>query len=238
MISYGQFCPVAKASEVVGSRWTPLILRELMAGAHRFNDLQRGIPLMSRTLLAQRLKELEEDGVVASVERAKGRGREYFLTPAGLALRPVLEALSEWGQTWGQARLRPEDFDGTQLMWAMKRHADPDALPETRMVVRFDFRALPRGRRSTESYWLVLDRPQIDVCLKNPGFEPDLIISAALADFTRVFLGYRGLKEAMQRGQVTAEGRKMLIGRLAAVLRLRDTPHRRQFDYGELRAAS
>lgn len=238
MISYGQFCPVAKASEVLGGRWTPLVLRELMSGAHRFNDLQRGIPLISRTLLAQRLKELEEDGVIYSVERAKGRGREYFLTPAGLALHPVLEALSGWGQTWGQGRLSPDDLDAIQLMWAMKRHADETALPAERMVVRFDFRGLPRRKRSSESYWLVLDRPDIDVCLKNPGFDPDLVVGADLGAFTRVFLGYLGLKDAMQRGHVVTDGTKHLVGRMAAVLRLRDSPYRRPFYYEELRAAS
>lgn len=238
MISYGQFCPVAKASEVVGGRWTPLILRELMAGSHRFNDLQRGIPLISRTLLAQRLKELEEDGLIHTVERSVGRGKEYFLTPAGQAMQPVLEALSQWGQTWGQGRLRTEDLDAVQLMWAMKRHADESALPSARLVVRFDFRNLPRRRRSSESYWLVLDRPQIDVCLKNPGFTPDLVVSAELAAFTRVFLNYLGMRDAVRHGVVGFDGRSEDFKRLQAVLRLPEAPALRAFDFGEYRAAS
>jgi DNA-binding HxlR family transcriptional regulator len=239
MVSYGQFCPIAKGSEVVAGRWTLLILRELMFGAHRYNDLQRGIPQISRTLLAQRLRELEEDGVISSVERASGRGREYSLTPAGHALQPVLAALSRWGQTWGQGRLSREDLDVTQLMWAMKGHADVMALPPDRLVTRFDFRGLPGGRRSTTSRWLVLARPDIDVCLKNPGFEPDLVISADLMVFTRVFLGYAGLKEAVQRGEVRVDGPAMLARRLAAVLRLGERPHLRRFYFAdELRAAS
>jgi DNA-binding HxlR family transcriptional regulator len=233
MVSYGAFCPIAKASEVVAGRWTLLILRELMFGVRRFNDLQRGIPLISRTLLAQRLKELEEDGLVRRAERAKGHGREYLLTPAGRALQPVLEELSRWGQTWGQDRLSPEDCDPLQLIWGMKRHADEAALPDGRLVVRFDFRGLPGSRRSSESYWMVMARPEIDVCLKNPGFEPDLVVAADLRAFTRIFLGYAGLKEGVRRGEVRIDGPAMQARHLAAVLRLADKPHLRQFHFAD-----
>jgi DNA-binding HxlR family transcriptional regulator len=133
MTGYGQFCPVAKAAEIVAERWTPLVLRELLCGSRRFNDLHRGLPLMSRTLLAKRLEQLEDAGIVRSVPRPRGRGREYHLTAAGEELRPLVERLGEWGQRWARAQVERGDLDPGLLMWA--RLLDEtvrlvDALPE------------------------------------------------------------------------------------------------------------
>ena len=111
MKGYGQFCPVAKAAEIVAERWTPLVLRELVCGSHRFSHLHRGVPLMSRTLLAQRLAQLEDAGIVRSAPRTKGRGREYFLTPAGEELRPLIDTLGEWGQRWARRQVSADDLD-------------------------------------------------------------------------------------------------------------------------------
>src|SRR4029453_18777743 len=111
MKGYGQFCPVAKAAEIVAERWTPLVLRELVCGSHRFSHLHRGVPLMSRTLLALRLGQLEDAGIIRSAARTNGRGREYFLTPAGEELRPVIERLGEWGQRWARGRISAPALD-------------------------------------------------------------------------------------------------------------------------------
>ena len=147
MKGYGQFCPVAKAAEIVAERWNPLILRELLCGSRRFSDLHRGVPLMSRTLLAGRLEQLENAGIVRSVARPRGRGREYHLTAAGEELRPLIECLGEWGQRWARAQVDRDDLDPGLLMWDIHRRVNLEALPPERVVVRFDFRGVPATMR-------------------------------------------------------------------------------------------
>ncbi|MGH7391752.1 MAG: winged helix-turn-helix transcriptional regulator [Candidatus Rokuibacteriota bacterium] len=206
MRGYGQFCPVAKACEIVAERWTPLVLRELCAGSRRFGDLQRGVPLMSRTLLAQRLRELEEAGVVASVPKARGRGREYSLTAAGEEMRPVIDRLGEWGQRWARRQVRPEDLDAALLMWDIHRRIHHHRLPPRQIVVRFDFRGLPRFQVGRKTFWLVLSRRETDVCLKDPGFPLDLVVSADLEALSRVWMGDLPLSQALRHGLVSVDG--------------------------------
>jgi DNA-binding HxlR family transcriptional regulator len=211
MKGYGQFCPVAKAAEIVAERWTPLVLRELVCGSHRFSHLHRGVPLMSRSLLAQRLAQLEDAGIVRSVPRAKGRGREYFLTPAGEELRPLIETLGEWGQRWARRELAAGDLDPGLLMWDIRRRVNTDRLPDRRVVVRFDFRAVPKSSRSPARYWLVLEPRDVDVCLKDPGFETDLVVDADLAALTKAWLGDVRLADTMRSGLVRVEGSTALV---------------------------
>jgi DNA-binding HxlR family transcriptional regulator len=203
---YGQFCPIAKALELIGSRWTPLILRELLAGACRFSELQRGMPLISRSLLAQRLKQMEEDGLLTATERISGRGFEYRLTETGLATLPVLDALSAWGLAFAQGRITPEDCEPAQMMWAIRRYADTSFLPDQRFVMRFEFRNLPPNRRSMKTWWLIWDRSEFDHCLDNPGFEVDLVVNTFIDTFARVWLGGTGLTEAEHSGAIRFEG--------------------------------
>ena len=145
------------------------MLRELVCGSHRFSHLHRGVPLMSRTLLAQRLAQLEDAGIVRSAARTKGRGREYFLTPAGEELRPVIEGLGEWGQRWARSQVSADDLDPGLLMWDIRRRVNTDRLPDRRVVVQFDFRAVPKTVRSPATFWLILEHRDVDVCLKDPG---------------------------------------------------------------------
>ena len=172
MRGYGQFCPIAKGAEIFAERWVPLILREMLDGSHRFGELRRGIPLISQSLLAQRLRSLERDGVIEARRTPDGRGSEYHLTPAGKALRPVVEALGDWGHQWTFEQLREEDFDPEVLMWFLHRLVDVDTLPERRVVVRFEFH---EGRHRL--WWLILHRPGVDLCLRDEGFEVDLYVS-------------------------------------------------------------
>jgi DNA-binding HxlR family transcriptional regulator len=210
MKGYGQFCPVAKAAEVFAERWTPLILRELLAGSHRFSEFQRGLPLISRTLLTRRLKELEDAGVIESRPRAQGRGREYYLTPAGEEFREIIDCLGQWGQRWVRSLVGPEDLDAGLLMWAMHRRVNPESLPLGRVTVQFDFRGVPRNRSGRETWWLVLTQREVDVCLKHPGFEIDLVVDADLEAFTRVCLGHTTLSEAVRGGLVSLQGPRNL----------------------------
>jgi DNA-binding HxlR family transcriptional regulator len=206
MRGYGQFCPVAVASEVFAERWTPLILREMFCGSRRFNDLCRGMPLISRTLLAQRLQTLEDTGVIESIPLKTGRGREYRLTQAGEEFRAVIDLLGEWGQRWIHGRLSVENLDPALLMWDIHRRIAVDRLPEERVVVRFDFRGIPASYRGAQTLWLVLQRHDIDLCVRDPGFESDLIVSADLKAMTKVWLGDLSFSAALRSRAIVVNG--------------------------------
>jgi DNA-binding HxlR family transcriptional regulator len=201
MAPYGQFCPVALGAEVFAERWTPLILRELLMGAHRFSDIHRGVPRMSRNLLTQRLVSLQRAGIVDRRATPAGRGHDYRLTEAGLALRPVVEALGTWGYRWASQDLTDEHLDPDFLMWALRRMVRVDALPERRVVVAFQFRRHPSRR-----YWLVLCRPEADLCRLDPGFDVDVEVTAEVEGLARVCLGHCDLPRAMKAGQVEVFG--------------------------------
>jgi DNA-binding HxlR family transcriptional regulator len=211
MKGYGQFCPVAKAAEIVAERWTPLVLRELVCGSHCFSHLHRGLPLMSRSLLAQRLVQLEDAGIIRGVAKTKGRGRDYFLTTAGEELRPLIDTLGEWGQRWARRELSKGDLDPGLLMWDIRRRVNTDRLPDRRVVVQFDFRAVPKTARSPATFWLILEPRDVDVCLKDPGFEIDLFVDADLAALTKAWLGDLRLADAIRSGLVRVEGATALV---------------------------
>lgn len=170
MLHYGQFCPVAQAAEIFADRWTPLILRELCFGACTFGGLLSAMPLISRTMLAQRLKELATAEVVAIEPKTRGRGYLYRLSPAGEDFRPMIEMLSVWGQRWVQGRFGPDDLDPALLMYGMRRQIDPLEIPPGRTIIRFEFRGLPKRCRGRGYWWYVIQRPEVDVCLKGSRF--------------------------------------------------------------------
>jgi DNA-binding HxlR family transcriptional regulator len=198
---YGQFCPVALGAEVLATRWTPLIVRELLHGSVRFSELQRGLPRISRNLLVQRLAMLEQAGVIESRPRAAGRGREYRLTAAGEDLRPVVEALGAWGYKWASQTLTPDCLDPALLLWFARRRVRAEHVPRGRHVVRFDFHDAQR-----RLYWLVLQPDDVDVCAIDPGFDVDLQVEATLAALTEVYLGRITMREAMRTGRVRLAG--------------------------------
>ena len=175
-----QFCPVAKAAEVFGDRWTPIIMRELCFGPRVFGELLAAAPLISRTVLAQRLKELAQAGVIHIEAKTKGKGHLYRLTPAGEDFRPIVESLSIWGQRWGQGLIGPDDLDPGMLVWGMRRRIDPAEIPPQGFVIRFDFRGIPKSCHSPRYWWLVLRPEEIEVCLKAPERDVDVVIAADL----------------------------------------------------------
>lgn len=211
MKGYGQFCPVAKGAEIFAERWTPLVLRELACGSSRFSDLHKGVPLMSRTLLAQRLRQLEDAGIVRSAAKSSGRGREYFLTPAGEELRPLIEVLGEWGQRWARSQMSADDLDPGLLMWDIHRRVNVERLPGRRVVVLFEFRAVPKAWRSMRWFWLILQRSGVDLCLKDPGFEVDLVVDADLAALTKVWMGDVRVVDAMRSGLLKLRGHSAFV---------------------------
>lgn len=209
MPDYGSYCPISLGTEVVADRWTPLVLRELFMGATRFNDIARGLPAMSRSLLVQRLRHLERKGVVELWPSASGRGNEYRLTAAGKDLEPVVLALGRWAVTWLYDELRADDIDAVTLMWWMHRHVDLETVPEGRVVVQFDHTAPERV-----TIWMVLDRGQVSVCMHHPGFEPDAIVSMTTPALAEVFAGNRTWRSARSDGTLHVEGPSRILDAL------------------------
>jgi DNA-binding HxlR family transcriptional regulator len=205
---FAQICPVAMASEVFANRWTPLIVRELLMGSRRFNEIQRGMPRISRALLARRLKALEAAGVVQSMPLPGERGREYRLTEAGQEFNTVVDGLGAWGQRWTE-RVQPRNLDPGSLMWNVRRRIALDHLPERRTVVRFDFGGVPTGR-GPHVFWLILEREHADVCMSDLGFEVDLYVRADLAAFAKIWLGDLPIARALSSGAVRLDGPRAL----------------------------
>jgi DNA-binding HxlR family transcriptional regulator len=206
MRGYGQFCPVAKAAEIFAERWTPLILRELLCGSRYFSDLQRGIPLISRALLAQRLRELETAGVITVKPKSSGQGHEYVLTEAGREFQSIIEGLSIWGQKYVKRFFGPDDLDADFLMFSIRRDPHLRLAPPGRIVVAFQFRGIPAGNRSLRFYWLILENGELDICYRRPGFEEDLIVKTDLGSFIRAWLGYVDYRKEMRAGRIAIEG--------------------------------
>jgi DNA-binding HxlR family transcriptional regulator len=201
MNSYGQFCPVALGAEIFAERWTPLILRELLLGERSFGDLHRGVPRISKNLLTRRLESLRASGIIEQVHVDGEHRHRYRLSAAGRALGPVIDALGVWGYNWASKDLEDEQLDPDFLMWALRRMIRADALPDERVVIAFRFR-----RHADRLYWLVLQRPEVDLCLNDPGYEVNLEIEGTVAALARVCLGHLGFIQAMRDGDVEVHG--------------------------------
>jgi DNA-binding HxlR family transcriptional regulator len=200
--SYGQFCPVSMAAEVVGARWTLLIVRELLFGPARFNDLRRGLARMSPALLSKRLKELEGAGLVETVPLGPGASA-YRLTRAGEELRPIVMSLGMWGQRWVEANLSLKNLDPTLLMWDMRRGIVPSRFPPGRTTVQFLY---PEVEPSRRSYWLVVEDGEVDLCFTDPGHEVDLFVRGPLRVMTAIWMGYTTLRAELASGTLEVEG--------------------------------
>ncbi len=185
---YKQFCPLAMAAEVLCTRWTMVLMRELIAGSTRFNDIRRGVPKMSPTLLSQRLKDLEEAGIVERKPIPTERGVfEYTLSEAGRDLRDVVIAMGIWGQKWVESSLSLKNLDPSLLMWDMRRNLNPNPLPKCRTVIQFVYQDLPSTKRD---WWLVIEPDgEVDLCWADPGFDIDLYVSTDLRTMTAIWMG-------------------------------------------------
>jgi DNA-binding HxlR family transcriptional regulator len=201
--SYGQFCPVAMASEVFCSRWTPLILREMLCGSTRFNDLRRGVPRISPALLSKRLKDLEHAGLIRADPAGQPGIFDYRLTAAGEDMKPVVFALGIWGQRWVETRLSLKNLDPSLLMWDMRRFLDPTPLPAKRCTIQFQYPELAENRRN---WWLVVDQGAVDLCAFDPGFEIDLYVRGALRAVTAIWMGYSTVKSEVDAGALELIG--------------------------------
>jgi DNA-binding HxlR family transcriptional regulator len=197
---YHQFCPVAKAMELLDERWTLLVVRELISGSEQFNQLRRGLPRMSPSLLSRRLVQLERAGLVDRT--SEGGTVRYRLTRAGSELRPVVEAVGAWGVRW-IGELGDQDLDPKLLLWDMHRNVATEAVPEGRTVVSFHFPDAERGRRD---WWLVISAAETDVCDIDPGFTTELRVRASLRSMVGVWMGDRTWGDAMRTGDLVVDG--------------------------------
>ncbi|MEZ4523247.1 MAG: helix-turn-helix domain-containing protein [Thermomicrobiales bacterium] len=202
---YGQFCPVAKASEVIAERWTPLVLREMISGCNRFNDIHRGVPLMSKSLLSKRLRELEHAGVIVRREIPGEGVNGYFLTEAGESLRPIIIALGEWGQRYVRSNFTHQDLDPSLLMWDIRRLVQIRHLPKGRTVIEFEFTDQTDAQRR---WWLLKEAEsnEIELCLHDPGYEIDLRVRTDLESMTRVWMGDMEVPIALRSGVLKLDG--------------------------------
>jgi DNA-binding HxlR family transcriptional regulator len=236
MKGYGQFCPVAKTAEVFAERWTPLIIRELCCGPALFNDLRRRLPLISKTLLTQRLRELEASGIISIADKQRGRGHIYGLTEAGEEFRPIIEMMSLWGQRHAQKTVKRDEFDPLFLLMSVRSQVPRSMLPAKRLVVGFEFRGLPKSHALAKRWWLVFAHPDIDLCLKDPGHPVNVTIAADLETFSRAWLGYLGLEDDKARSGIRFQGEPSDIERVKALLWLSDRPRERRFIFGPAEA--
>lgn len=198
-----QFCPVAKAAQVFCERWTPLILHCLGSGSTRFSQLCRDVPLMSRSMLTRRLQLLEREGIIERRPNPAGRGSTYHLTGAGREFLPVIEALGDWGQRWSRRQLAEGEVDVELLVWAMERDVRPEAFGDRRTVVQLDFVDQPSNRRR---WWFINDPGEVQLCLQDPGFEPDLYLSVPLRDMVDLWRGDLPPGRALRSHRLEAVG--------------------------------
>lgn len=206
MTGYGQFCPVSKAAEVVCQRWTPLILRELLSGSTRFNEIRRGVPNCSPALLTKRLRELEAAGVVTRGPD----GTTYGPTEAGMELLPLILGLGRWGQRWVRTDYGPEDLDPGLLLWDVRRYL-PGGLDDVRVVVQLIFPSVPPSRRF---YWVVVDAQEVDLCLTDPGHPVDVVIEADVRSLTQVWMGDARFVDEVAAERIALRGPAKLTRRI------------------------
>ena len=217
--SYKQFCPVAMAAEILCTRWTVVVLRELVVGSTRFNELRRGVPRMSPALLSQRLKELEVAGIVRrEPSRDELNVCEYRLTQSGQDLQPLIEAFGFWGQRWVEAEPSLQHLDVSLLMWDMRRNLDTTPMPKRRSVIHFQYPELSALQRS---WWLlVAPDTEVDLCSIDPGFAVDLYVSTDLRTMTAIWMGLDTVRAALNTKRMMLTGDRRLAADMQAWLGL------------------
>ena len=206
MRSYGQYCPIARAAEVLAERWTPIILRDLLNGRSTFSELAEGAPGLSRTLLTSRLRKLERAGAIQRSPKGKGRGWRYEVTDMGRELRDVLFTMGKWGERW--LELAPEHTDpGVVLHSWWTLYLDHEHLPDNRVVARFDFPDQPiKGNQ----HWFIFNKDDSEVCRTDPGFDTDLVVTAESKAFTEWHLGRLEWVDAVRNAQIQVAGPRAL----------------------------
>jgi DNA-binding HxlR family transcriptional regulator len=205
MRTYGQYCPIARGAELFAERWTPLIIRNLYLGCETFGEILAGAPGLSRTVLAQRLRQLDRLGIIESAAKAQGRGHRYRLTSSGTELFTVCQALGEWGARW--LEIAPEHLDPFVALWSLCNALRSDRLPDRRVVIRFDF----TGFRPHERYWLLIEHGETEVCKSYPGLDEDLYVTADAETFVKWHAGRLSWTQATRHSGIQLHGPAWLV---------------------------
>lgn len=213
MRTYNQYCPIARGAEIFATRWTPIIVRNLMVGCRTFSEIKDGAPGIPRSLLSERLKQLETWGIVDRVQNENGHGSHYRLTVAGQELGHVGAVLGEWGARW--VEVGPQHLDPYFALWSFSKEIPPERLAENRLTIRFEFRKVRADQRR---FWLLVQRPEPEICVKSPGFDEDLIVRTEADSFVRWRLGQIALGAAMRTGAIHVQGTPRDVRRLAALI--------------------
>ena len=211
-MEYGQFCPIAKASEIIGEKWTILIIRELLMGATRFNELQRGLSLISPTLLSKRLDSLVEHGLVLKKKITGQKGYEYFPTESCKALLPILVSIGEWGIVWSVSNLTERDYDVELLMLYLKRSIVSEKLPGNETTVRFKFTDVSEY----PDWWMVIKKDDIDLCVNDPGKDVDVYFTTTVKNMTEIWMGDTTYKKSLRQGVLQLVGDKVLTNNVTS----------------------
>lgn len=206
MKAYGQFCPLAQATQLLCQPWTLIVVREFIAGSTRYSELQKGMPTMSPTLLSTRLKQLVTAGVLERI--GKNRNISYQLTQAGRELTPVVQLLGAWGHRWVRTDLSNDDLDAGLLMWDMRRSINVSLLPTSRVVVEFNY---PDAIKGAKKWWLITENGEVDLCLNDPGHEVNLLITSPLITMTAIWTCQLTVKEAIKQNKLKVIGESKLI---------------------------
>ena len=211
-MEYGQFCPIAKATEIIGEKWTILIIRELLMGGSRFSELQRGMSLMSPTILSKRLESLTQHGLVVKKKIPGQRGYEYFPTESCKELLPVIRSLGEWGMRWAHANLNERDYDVELLMLYIKRSIVPDKLVGKQTVIRFHFTDI----KVHPNWWLVVKGDDVDLCVNDPGRDVDVYFTTSVKSLADIWMGDNTYRKAIKDGHLKVIGNKTLTRNITA----------------------
>lgn len=206
MTDYGQFCPVAKATELLGERWVLLILRELLLGTHRYSEFQRALSRISPSMLTKRLKQLEHAGIIVRKAECGRKGHDYFLTPAGRELAPIVEHLAVWGMRWARGQLSDDELDVEFLMWDIQRRLQTDMLPDGETILCFIFDDLTQFK----NWWLVVRNGEVDLCTENPGKEVDLYIRSTVRNLVEIWEGDLEIRSAQRKQLLKTQGNTKL----------------------------
>lgn len=206
MSQYGQFCPVAKVTELLGEKWMLLILRELLLGSSRYNEFQRALSRISPTLLTKRLKQLENAGIILRKKQQGRKGYEYLLTPVGRELSPIVVHMATWGMRWARGQLDEDELDVEFLMWDIHRRLQTDMLPDGETVMCFIFDGLTKF----SSWWLIINNGEVDLCTENPGKDVDLYVRTTLPDLVAIWNGDIKIKTALRKQLLKPQGDSQL----------------------------
>lgn len=212
MEKYCQFCPVAKAAEILCEKWVILVLRELMMGSTRFSQFRKGLPRISPSILSRRLKTLEEQGVITRKQINQSNSYSYHLTESGEELRPIILGFGTWGHRWAKNKITKDDLDAGFLLWDMRRRLNTEYFKDERVVIHIEF----IDQKKTDRYWwMVIENHEIDLCFEDTGHEPDIIIMTTLPVMTNVWLGYESLNKMMNNQQLKILGSKRHVSNVA-----------------------